>query len=73
MSTPSCRRALSLSVKSLLAAVPSSLPVVLTSRQTFVIMGGGRVIEVHSKGEWDQVMSENAGKAVSGQALLGGL
>jgi len=29
-------------------------------------MGGGRVVEIHSKGEWDQVMSENAGKAVSG-------
>jgi len=27
-------------------------------------MGGGRVIEIHSKADWDKVMAENAGKPV---------
>jgi hypothetical protein len=29
-------------------------------------MGGGRVIEIHSRAEWDAQHKANAGKAVSG-------
>lgn len=28
-------------------------------------MGGGRVIEIKSKADWDNAMTQNAGKAVS--------
>lgn len=30
----------------------------------YVIMGGGKVTQVTSKAQWDQIMSQNAGKAV---------
>lgn len=42
----------------------------LHSSSSNVIMGGGRVIQVATKEQWDKVMAENAGKAVSttGQA-----
>lgn len=42
----------------------SRLLVAALQQRKYVIMGGGRVTQVTSKAQWDQIMGENAGKAV---------